>query len=229
MTPYFMWNGVNSLEKNIIVNELPPISRANKRIEEQEIPGRSGKLYIDDNTYDTFVYQIKCTLGPNANVRNISNWLNGLGKLILSLEPDKFYEGIIKNQIDFSKVLHVFYEFPIEIELQPFAYSIEEIEHNISKQTEEIYITQSTAEIKPYYKIYGSGEVTLTINNKSQIIKNIEDYIELDAKIEEAYKENENLNSSVAGEFLSLIPGKNTITWTGDVVNIKIKYRETYI
>ncbi len=228
MIPYFIWNGVNSIEKNIIVNELPPIIKANKKIEEQTIPGRSGKLYIDDNTYDTFVYQIKCTLGPNANIRDISNWLNGLGKLILSLEPDKYYEGIIKNQIDFTKVLHVFYEFPIEIELQPFAYSIEEIEHNISEPT-EIYITQSTTEIKPYYKIHGSGQATLTINNKSQIIKNIDEYIELDSKIEEAYKESKNLNSSINGEFLNLVPGKNVISWIGNITNIEIKYRETFI
>ena len=125
-------------------------------------------------------------------------------------------------------MLHVFYEFPIEIELQPFAYSIEEIEHNISEPT-DIYITQSTTQIRPYFKIYGSGQATLTINNKSQIIKNIDEYIELDSKIEEAYKENENLNSSVNGEFLNLIPGENKISWIGDITNIKIKYRETYV
>lgn len=228
MIPFFIWNGENSLDKHIIVNELPPITRASKRIEEQVIPGKSGKLFIDDNVYDTFVYQITCTLGPNANVRDISGWLNGTGKLIISLEEDKYYEGIIKNKIDFKKVLHVFYEFPVEFELQPFAYSINEIEHNFTKSS-RIYITQSTAEICPYYKIEGSGRITLTINNKSQIMKNVNGYIELDAKLEEAYKDNTNQNNNVIGEFLKLKPGENIVEWTGSITNLKIKYRETYL
>ena len=228
MIPYFIWNDINSIDKNIIVNELPPITRASKRIEEQVIPGRNGKLYFDENVYDTFVYQIKCTLGPEANVREIASWLNGTGKLIISLEEDKYYEGIIKNQIDFSKILHVFYEFPIEFELQPFAYSLKEIEHNFTTAS-KIYITQSTAEICPYFKIEGSGRVTLTINNKSQIIKNINGHIELDSKIEEAYKNTNSQNTNVIGDFLKLQPGENNISWIGSITNLKIKYRETYL
>lgn len=228
MIPYFIWNNINSMDKNIIINELPPITIASKRIEEKEIPGRSGKLYIDKNVYDSFVYQIKCTIGPNANVREISRWLSGTGRLILSLEEDKYYEGIIKNSIDFSKVLHVFYEFPIEFELQPAAYSIKEFEHNFSNPS-TIYITQSTTDILPYMRIEGSGAVTITINNKSQIIKNVEGFIELDSKIEEAYKNNKSENSNVIGEFLKLKPGENKIEWIGSINNLEIKYRETYI
>lgn len=228
MIPYFIWNNINSMDKNIIVNELPPITRASRRIEEAIIPGRNGKLYFDENVYDTFIYQIKCTLGPEANVRDIANWLNGTGKLILSLEDDKYYEGIIRNKIDFTRVLHVFYEFPIEFELQPFAYSLKEIEHNFTKAS-KIFITESTTEIYPYYRIEGSGQVTLTINNKDQIIKNIDSYIELDAKIEEAYKGTINQNNNVKGDFLKLQPGENNISWLGSITNIKIKYRETYL
>lgn len=228
MIPYFIWNNINSIDKGIIVNELPPITTASKRIEEKVIPGRSGKLYIDDGVYDTFVYQIKCTLGPNANVREISRWLSGTGQLILSLEEDKFYEGIIKNNIDFNRVLHVFYEFPIEFELQPFAYSIKEYEHNFTRPS-SIYITQSTADILPYINVEGSGAATITINNKSQRIKNINGFIELDSKIEEAYKGSNNENSNTIGEFLKLRPGENNIEWIGSISNLKIRYRETYI
>ena len=83
MIPYFIWNNISSIDKNIIVNELPPITIPKKRIEEKQIPGRNGKLYIDEGVYDTFVYQIKCTLGPNANVREISRWLSGTGRLVI--------------------------------------------------------------------------------------------------------------------------------------------------
>lgn len=228
MIPYFIWNGVNSIEKKIIVNELPPTTRAAKRIIENEIPGRSGKVFFDDNTYDTFVYQIACTLAPGFDVRDVSNWLSGTGKLTISLEPGKFYEGIIINQIDFKKVMHVFREFAIEFELQPFAYSVDEMEHNFIVPG-TIYITQSTTDILPYIKVEGNGAVTISINNKSQIINDIDGYIELNSQLEEAYKDNVSKNSNVNGEFLKLNIGENNISWTGNVTNVKIKYRETYL
>lgn len=112
--------------------------------------------------------------------------------------------------------------------MQPFAYSTTEFKINLTEPG-TININESTTNIYPYYKIEGSGKVTITINNKSQIIYNVDEYIELDAEIEEAYKDNENQNSNVLGEFLTLQQGNNVIEWIGNVTNFQIKYRETFL
>jgi predicted phage tail component-like protein len=229
MIPYFIFNGVNSKERGVIVNKLPSISKPERSFEEIDVPGRNGNLYIDNKCYNSFQYEITCTLMPSSNIRTIAQWLNGSGKLTISTELDKFYNVIIKNQIDFEQVYRVCNEFKIKFEVQPIAYSKKEKELTLTNNT-QIIIKESTYEIKPYLKIRGSGNITLTINNKSIVLKNIQGYIELDCELEEAFKENENCNNKVeCDEFPILIPGQNSISWIGTVSFVQIKYREAFI
>lgn len=229
MIPFFIFNNTNSKDMGIIVNKLPPISKAERNYEEIEIPGRNGTLYIDKESYKSFSYSITCTLMPNSDIRNIAKWLNGSGKLTISIETDKYYDVIIKNQIDFEQVYRVCNEFVVNFEVQPIAHSIKEKEINISNQT-AITITESTYDIYPYIKVAGSGNITLMINNKSVILKNIIDYIELDCGLEEAYKNSLNCNNLIECEdFPKLSSGENNISWIGNVSNIQIKYREAFL
>lgn len=228
--PFFIFNKINSKEKGILVNNLPPISKPERKYEEIEIPGRNGKLYIDNNCYNTFLYTITCTLMPGSNIREISRWLNGNGKLIISTELDKEYDAIIKDQIDYEQVYRVCNSFEVNFEIQPIAISTFEKIINIIKNNTKLTIKESTYLIKPYFKITGSGDITLTINNRNINLKNIEGFIELDCELEEAFKENENCNNQIECEdFPFLIPGENNISWIGNVSNIQIKYKEAFL
>ncbi len=227
--PFFIFNRINCKDKGILVNNLPPISKPERMYEEIEVPGRNGKLYIDNNCYNTFQYPITCTLMPGANIREISKWLNGVGKLILSTELDKEYEVIIKDQIDYEQTYRICNQFEVNFEVQPISRGVVEKEINLTEEG-KIIIKESTYIIKPYLKITGSGAITITINNTSLNIKQIEDFIEIDCELEEAYKENENCNSNIQCEtFPYFNPGENNISWLGNITNMQIKYREAFI
>ena len=227
--PFFIFNKINCKDKGVLVNNLPPISKPERVYEEIEVPGRNGKLYIDNNCYNTFQYSITCTLMPGANIREISKWLNGVGKLILSTELDKEYEVIIKDQIDYEQTYRICNQFEVNFEVQPIARGVTEKEINLSEES-KVIIKESTYQIKPYLKVIGSGDITLTINNNSLNIKQLADYIEIDCELEEAYKENENCNSKIQCEiFPYFIPGENSITWIGNLTNLQIKYREAFL
>lgn len=227
--PFFIFNNINSKEKGILVNNLPPISKAERKYEELEIPGRNGKLYIDEECYNTFIYTITCTLMSDSNIREISKWLNSTGKLILCTELDKIYDVLIKDQIDYEQTYRICNQFEVNFEVQPVAKSVLEKEINLSKES-SLIIKESTYQIKPYIKVSGNGNITLTINNNSINLKNIEDYIELDCELEEAFKNNENCNNKVECEnFPILFPGENYFSWTGNITNLQIKYKEAFI
>lgn len=229
MIPFFIFNDINSKDRGIIVNTLPPISKPERSYEEIDVPGKNGKLYIDNNCYNSFTYEMTCTLMPGSNIRTIAEWLNGSGKLTLCTELDKFYNVIIKNQIDFEQVYRICNEFVVIFDIQPISHSIEEKELVVSKET-NLIIKESTYEIKPYIRVNGSGNITLTINNKSIVLKIIENYIELDCELEEAYKDNLNCNSKIeCDDFPKLLPGTNNISWIGSVLSIQIKYREAFL
>ncbi|MCI8396826.1 MAG: hypothetical protein HFJ52_04040 [Clostridia bacterium] len=229
MIPFFIFNNINSKDMKVVVNKLPPVSKAERSYEEIEIPGRNGKTYIDNQSYKTFEYSITCTLMPGANIRKISKWLNGSGKLIICTETDKYYDVIIKNQIDFEQIYRVCNEFIVNFEVQPIAHSVREKEIDIFEPT-TIIITESTYDIYPLIKIEGSGNITLTINNKSVILKNVNEYIELNCELEEAYKYFSSCNNQVeCEEFPKLVSGENHVNWTGNVSSIQIKYEEAFI
>ena len=152
-----------------------------------------------------------------------------VGKLTISTEQDKYYDVIIKNQIDFEQVYRVCNEFAVKFEVQPIKHSIKEKEINISEDT-QIIITESTYNVKPYIKVTGSGNIKLTINNKSVILNNVVDYIELDCELEEAYKNSVDCNRQVlCDDFPELTQGENNIIIEGNVSNIQIKYKEAFL
>lgn len=233
MIPFFIFNGKNSRDMGIIVNKMPAITRPEMKVEEIIVPGRSGSLYIKENkkfdTYKPFPYQLECTLIDNINAREVFAWLKGEGKLILSKEVDKFYNVLIKSKIDLEQVYKVCNEFSIEFQVQPFAYSVDEKELVLSSGT-DLTILSSTYYIKPYIKIVGNGDISLSINDKTMIFKNIDAYIELDCELEEAFKGNINCNDKVySDDFLYLEPGNNSINWLGNVSSVELKYREVFL
>ena len=82
----------------------------------------------------------------------------------------------------------------------------------------------------PVIKIFGTGDVTLTVNGVPFVIKNIVDSIVLDCNLGLAYREDitsmYNENSKIytrAYPFLKV--GSNTISWTGTVTKVEIEPR----
>ena len=167
MMNYFIFKGINSKDKDIIINKMPSIIKPERKIDLIEVPGRNGTLHIDEEVYKTTVIQIECTLLKRETLREIMAWLDGEGELILSNEPDKFYKATIINQIDYSGIVNIIHTFPLQIELQPFLYSNEiyiKKYNNLSKFN--INIPDATAKMKPIIYLTGSGKINLNINNE---------------------------------------------------------------
>ncbi len=229
MIPFFIFNGINSKDRGIIVNSLPSISKAKRRYEEIEVPGRNGNLYIDDESFEPFEYEITCTMMPEAEIRTLSSWLEGSGKLILSSELDKFYNVFISDQIDYEQVYRVCNKFVVHFKVQPIALSVKEKVLYLNQES-SINLKNFTYNTYPYIKVEGSGKVTLIINNSEVVINEIQNYIELDCELEEAFKGEMNCNSSIECiDFPKLKPGINTISWLGTVTLLTIKYREAFL
>lgn len=226
---YFIFNGENSKDKGIIITKMPSISKAAKRVEKIEVPGRNGVLHQDDGTYTTTVIQIQCAIIEKCNIYEIKKWLDGSGELILSNSPDIFYKANIINQIDYTSIVNLIYEFPLEIELEPFSYSIEKYKKVFEEGIEHtINIPDATVEMLPYIKVEAQGEINLTINNETMILS-IDDYIELDCELLIAHKNYESKDNKVKGNYFKLQPGLNRIDILGNYNKLEIVYRKAYL
>lgn len=226
---YFIFNNQNSKDFDIIIEKMPVITKAAKRVDQITIPGRNGKLNQDEGTYDTSIIQIQCALLEHKRLDEIKAWLNGFGNLILSNYKDRFFKASIINQIDYTDIANAIDEFPLEIELDPFSYSLEQYKKIYTEGSEHILnIPDATAEMEPMIKVFGNGNITLMINNSSMLL-NIDEYIELDCESLIAHKNYVPADDRVKGNFYKLYPGKNTINLLGNYTKLEILYRKAYL
>ena len=219
MVPYFIFNNIDSKDY-LIINKLPSIFKAERNIEKIEVEGRDGFLTIDDETYKGAIKSVECTIKDLKDIDFLCNWLNGGGEVIFSNEPEKIYKAVIINQIEFKKVFVNFHSFLIQFEVQPHKYSIgNEI---ITLESVGTIFNSGSANSKPIIKVFGTGAITLVVNGFGVVLTNVIDYVTIDSDLQDAYKDSLLMNNYMTGEFSELIPGTNTISWTGTVSRLEI-------
>lgn len=79
-------------------------------------------------------------------------------------------------------------------------------------------------ESKPQLTVYGYGGVNITLNGKQIFAILLDGYITIDVEKMDAYKDGALKNRSVTGDYngLTLIPGRNTISFSGMVSKMDI-------
>jgi predicted phage tail component-like protein len=225
----FNFNGKDSyLDFGIFITKRPTIPSPKRRVSYIDIPGRHSRLRYDEGTFEDITIAVECTIKDRENlllkIDNIKSWLFGAGEsdLIFSFQPDKKYIAQVVNAIDFEQIFKYTSMFPVLFNCRPFKYAVQ---NNVLTITQnETFITNpGSIESKPVIKVYGTGNINLTINDLKVGLSDIENKIILNCEIEDCYDDEfNNSNSKMTGEFPTLIPGSNNIQWTGNVEKIEI-------
>lgn len=224
------WKGIELSTKGIIVEKTPSIMKGKKRFQKYEIEGRNGVLVIDKGTYDSFVVTLECHFDISRySIEEIKEFLDGYGTL--SFDGEKEYTAIIQNQIEFEKV-SMFRKFPIQFLVNPICTDINSTVLEVESNNYEINIEEATANMYPLLIIKGSGDVSITFNNKTfylyELNQNNTYYLDCENKV--IYDTN-NVNCSrlMRYDFPYLKPKTNTISYTGTITLFKIEYKKAYI
>lgn len=224
-----IWNGVSFRDIGIIINSLPPIVRAEENVDFLESKNRNGYLTVDYGTHSAITKTATCTLTDTTDIDYICNWLQGNGKVIFSNQSDRYYEARIKNSIPFEEIFASGYrEFLIQFYCQPFAKDIDDLTLNITESGSSFFSTNFT-ESEPVLTIYGTGDISITLNCNTFNLIGIDEYITINTELLECYKDSELLNTKMSGDFPLIMNGENTISWTGTVTNIEIKMNKRYL
>ena len=218
----FIWKNKDSyLDFGIIINKRPPAIRAEKNVQEIEVPGRDGDLTVDDGTYKPITFPFICTLLDTSNLDAVLSWLDGYSDLILSWQNDRSYKAKMINRIDITQSLKTLGEFPLLFKAQPFGYSLNNSVITLTTSPSTL-INIATKDSKPLIKVYGTGTIDLTINSKVIHLTSVVDYVSIDAELMDTYKDTLLKNSDMYGDFPVLVVGDNVISWTGTVTKIEI-------
>lgn len=85
-------------------------------------------------------------------------------------------------------------------------------------------LNNGTIYSQPILTIYGSGDITLTINGEDFPLYGVQESITIDSERMEVCKGMVNQNSKFGGAaFPRLEVGENTVSWTGNVTKVEIQ------
>ena len=89
MNNNYKWNGVSFNSKGIIIEETPIMPKPKRSFTQYTIPGKSGYLAVDNKTYDSLPFTLKCHFKEgNGNREEIASWLDGYGTLQIDNEKE---------------------------------------------------------------------------------------------------------------------------------------------
>lgn len=223
--------GRSSEDFRVVVEHYPDYPSPERNVEIVAVPGRNGDLHFDGGNfrnypqrYDVYLSAMKDGLPTVA--ANAAAWLFtpvGYQRLEDSYNPDVFRMAYFAGPMDIASVFNRFGRTTLEFECKPQRW-LKSGEETVSITASGAVVSNPTAfAALPYIKVYGSGAGELSVGQITCTFLDIDEYIELDSDLQNAYKETDNKNSTVSiPQFPALQPGDNAITWSGGITSIEI-------
>lgn len=229
--PFFMFKDHSSLEFGLLITEKGSYKGASRDVSYTSVPGRSGDLITDNGRYKNISVPYKCNLLNNTAfefvelAHKIKGWLlaeQGYFPLWDSYDGKYFRLGSYSDEVDIEQELRDLGSLSLSFNCKPFKYSFEGQKPVVFTEAGSLYNAEYYPSA-PYIKIVGSGDITLTVNNDSFTFSDIDEYIEIDSDIMNAYKGAQPQNNKMTGAgFPTLLPGNNVISWVGNVEQLEI-------
>ena len=229
MKNYLIFNGVNTLtDLNLHIDELPIIGSFEESKDLIEVTGRNGFLTRNYNSRKYQTIDIKISARNTDNINQIKKLFSGSGKLILSNNEERYYQATVINKIDFERLLMYYNEFIVTFAIQPFSYELTNNEVNIiaARQFNNPTNTSCQPIIKIYKRNGTNGAGNVYIGNETIQIKAIDEYVELDFTLQEAYTVKDGVvkscNSNVLCDYDEIEPGDTRISFDGNISKVVI-------
>lgn len=216
------FKGVSSKTYPLTITTPPQITHPQITVDEYNIPGRMGTLYGTVQSKgsaqitisfalvasDTFTNNVSAYA---SSFRQVRQWLQGTGKLIIGDAPDAYYEVQKVDIITDERTILRYGKLQVAFTVYPFEF-LTSGETAIAGGT----ITNSGSEAYPLYKITGTGSGTLTVNGKTMSYTS-GGVLFIDTRRFIAYDNSgNNKNNQIAGDYkdMRLKPGENQVSAT---------------
>ena len=224
------WAGTNSDSLGVIVEHYP-IRVLPERVQTAtEIAGRNGALLMVDGNWQNYEQEYEVYISAEKRglvraARAVAEWLTapvGYQRLEDSYEPDVYRMAFYEGGQDIESILNRFGRATISFNCKPQRFlKSGEATKTFTAAGSLTNITKFDA--LPVITVYGSGAGTVTVGGITVTLSAIDEYTVLDCELMDAFKGSVNKNPTVtATEFPKLVPGVNTISFSGGVTSLEI-------
>lgn len=229
----FTINGVSSEDSKTVIQSRPILHAPKRKVDFKEAYGHDGSIPYDENSYENTKLELLMysddgsATDTRAEMYNIFN-SPGYIDLVMYADPTKIYKVMLDSPHKFESRYYMKegVAFEIGLTVKPYKYLVTSPKRTLTTSGNLFNPTLYTS--LPVIKIFGSGTITLKVNEIDFMIKNISDHIILDSETMYGYKETGSILESQNGNiytrnFPFLKPGNNTISWTGTVTRVEIE------
>jgi len=230
------FSGVSSATYGIQVERPPEYETPEREYDVTPIPGRNGDIVQDNGSYKNVNRAYEIAIGSlektyTSMAKDIGVWLHsspGYRRLEDSYEPDYFRFAMYKEGNVLSNLHQHAGRTKINFNCKPQRY-LKTGETAIIASTTPKVIANPTNQIAlPLIRVKGSGAGVLNVGGYTVTISSITSYIDIDSEVQDAYSAsttNLNLYVTLSKGYPKLIPGNNTITFSGGITSVEVTPR----
>lgn len=242
-----IWAGTSSDEVGIIVEHLPSILVPKKSQEIQVVPGRNGNIVMEDGSFEDYEQPYSVFLdakeigGIQRVMPRVVDWLlghDGYQRLEDTYFPDVYRKAYYSGGAEFLNIFGEYGEGTLTFVCGPEKF-YKFGDHPITLTSGSSLFNPSVFQAKPLIifdmaALDGTGSITVndkTVNivaNDDEVYAQIPVTMAIDVKLHKLYDYDRNVVFSrrFSGNFEDLALGKkSTISWTGDIQNVRITPR----
>ena len=230
-----IFNGIQSTNYGIHVEKPPVYATPERDYEVVHIPGRNGDLVIDNGSYQNVTRKYDISVGEiDGNFTNlaagVSEWLHsasGYARLEDSYEPDYFRLAYYVTDAEMENLFHQAGKMSVEFNCKPARF-LKVGERAVSFTAAGSLRNPTFQKSFPKIIVTVSGSGSLSIGGQTVTISGLSSSTRMviDSELQDVYAEGSmtNLNSKVSFSdgFPLLIPGVNTITFTGSISLVEV-------
>lgn len=236
-----IWAGTSSQDVGVVVEHYPGITIPQKKQEIQQVPGRNGDIIIPSGAYENYTqsYQVfldsKYYGGLERVIPKLVDWLlghEGYQRLEDSYFPDVYRMAYYTGGAEFVSFFNEYGEGTLSFNCAPEKY-YKFGDEPVSMENGKVLVNPSSFAAFPKIlfdmtSIGGSG--TLSVNGKTVTLTAGDTggeavTIVIDTKLHKIYEQagGTSLSGRFSGDYEDLkLEKRSTVTWTGNLQNVRI-------
>lgn len=217
MKDYLIFDGIDSRDFHVYLADADQFVGAEKVVERKKVPGRNGDLAYFDGSYENVdvEYSLYSTDRTQTDVDAFREALmsrEGYMRLEDTLHPGEYRIGMMTDNFSIETSDRKGSSFKITFSCKPQRF-LRSGEQKKTFTAAGIIQNPTRFRAKPLIRAYGAGSISA--NGNTMTVTSANDYTDLDSDIMDAFKGSENRNAYVKGDFIELMPGKNSFSFTG--------------
>lgn len=236
MMHFFTFAGKSSHDFGVRISGEATYNSPERNYTEETIAGKNGTLIIDDGSFKNIEvkYPSYIVTDMPQRIRDFVNYMGsfkGYQRLEDTYAPDVYrlaqYRGGL--EVESSGYMNRQGKFDIVFNCKPQRF-LKSGEQPITFTENGKLFNRTQFESRPHLRVYGNGAGTVAVGHYTVNISSIDQYVDIDCELMDAYKGSVNCNSNVSfnADVFALPVGENGVTFSGNITRVIITPR-TYI